>query len=192
MIALLGQGHAGVGEHAAHPLAGATIGYGDDDGVARARERPHAAHEALLAAGDLGTTSDELGVDRATRAHERHQREALALAELELARRHVQAVEVDLGRLGQRLELLSAADGVVEERARLGDHDERLGREVLGGDAGALVEQRQVLLDAVEVDALLDELEVMGHERVGERGWRTAPSRRCSPARTPSASSRTG
>ena len=63
------------------------------------------------------------------------------------------------------LELFSAADGVVEERAGLGDHDERVGAEVVGGEPDALVEERQVALDAVEVDALAQQLEVVRDRR---------------------------
>ena len=50
------------------------------------RERAHAADEALLAAGDLGAARGELGVDAGAGAVQRHEREALALAEVELRR----------------------------------------------------------------------------------------------------------
>jgi hypothetical protein len=57
--------------------------------------------------------------------------------------------------------LLGTTCGVVEEGARLGDHDERVSGQIVGEHTGLLVEVRQVTLHPVEVDPLLHEFEVV-------------------------------
>ena len=158
--------HAGLGEQVGDLAPRAAVGHGERDRVAGGEQRADAADEALLAARDLGAAGGQLGVDARAGAEDRQQREALARAEVELGRREVEAVELHAGGVGERGEFFSATNGVVEERAGLGHHGEDIGAEVLGGHRGALVEQRQEQLDAVEEDALLEQLELVCEERV--------------------------
>ncbi len=169
VVALDFHAHAGLGQQVGDLAAGSAIGDGQRDRVAGREQRTNAADEALFTAGDLGTTRGELGVDVGPGAEDREQGEALPCAEVEFGGREVQAVELHTGSVGKRGELFSATNGIVEEGARLGDDGQDVGAEVLGGHSGALVEQRQEELDAVEEDALLEQLELVRQERVLER-----------------------
>ena len=160
----LDEGDVLVGEAQLERLARAAVRDREEHGRAVAHELAHAPDELCVGARDLGLAHGELGRGR-TGARTQHGREGQALlaAKVHLARRGVEPLERDAGRVGRGEDLVGLAHAVVKEGARLGEHHERAGAEVLERRGGGAVELREVALERGSCGTLANELQVGGH-----------------------------
>ena len=107
-------------------------------------DRLHALDKAVVRPGKRGLLDLELGGHRTARPDDAHVVQALLAAKVELLRPHVQAVQARNARLDcAGVDLLVRARAVVEQRARLGEHHERVFVQVRERRGGGAVENRQ-------------------------------------------------
>ena len=107
-------------------------------------DRLHALDKAVVRPGKRGLLDLELGGHRTARPDDAHVVQALLAAKVELLRTHVQAVQARNARLDcAGVDLLVRARAVVEQRARLGEHHERVLVQMRERRGGGAVEHRQ-------------------------------------------------
>jgi hypothetical protein len=160
---------ARLGERPRERLALTTVVRGHDDPVPGLEQAAQSGDGARLAARDVRPPRGDLRVGRASRAQERQEREALATTEVDLPGLQEVPCRVDV-RGGRGLDdLVGTAGQVAEDGARLGDHHERVSRDVVGGRGELLVDAGQIGVHPVEVDALRDEIELVRELGVAER-----------------------
>ncbi len=116
--------HAGVHKCAAQPVAALAIAHRSDHAIPGVDERTQARGEHLFPAAHLGTPCHDLTVGGAGGAQHREERQPLATAQVDLRGREEEPVEGAGDRIGLRLELAPAAHEIIEDGARLRDHDE--------------------------------------------------------------------
>ena len=154
------KGNALVAKGELHRLARAAVGNGKHAGIALAHDLLDARHETVVRACDGRLLNLELGRHRAAGTDEAHIVQALLGAKVELLGAHVQAVQtVDPRLAGTRLDILVGAQAIVEQRARLGQHYERLAAHMRKRAHGLAVHHRQKAVELRRDDARIHHLE---------------------------------
>ena len=154
------KGNALVAKGELHRLARAAVGNGKHAGIALAHDLLDARHKAIVRACDGRLLNLELGRHRAAGTDEAHIVQALLGAKVELLGAHVQAVQtVDPRLAGTRLDILVGAQAIVEQRARLGQHYERLAAHMRKRAHGLAVHHRQKAVELRRDDARIHHLE---------------------------------
>ena len=154
------KGNALVAKGELHRLARAVVGNGKHAGIALAHDLLDARHKAIVRACDGRLLNLELGRHRAAGTDEAHIVQALLGAKVELLGAHVQAVQtVDPRLAGTRLDILVGAQAIVEQRARLGQHYERLAAHMRKRAHGLAVHHRQKAVELRRDDARIHHLE---------------------------------
>ena len=143
-----------------HRLARTAVGDGKHTGIALAHDLLDARHKTVVRACDGRLLNLELCRHRAAGTDEAHIVQALLGTKVELLGTHVQAVQtVDPRLAGTRLDILVGAQAIVEQRARLGQHHERLAAHVRQRAHGLAVHHRQKAVELRRDDARIHHLE---------------------------------
>ena len=143
-----------------HRLACATVGNGKHAGIALAHDLLDTRHKAIVRACDGRLLNLELGGHRTAGADEAHVVQALLSTKVELLGAHVQAVQtIDPRLAGTGLDILVGAQAVVEQRARLGQHHERLAAHMRQRTHSLAVHHRQKAVELGRDDARVHHLE---------------------------------
>ena len=121
------KGNALVAKGEFHRLARTAVGNGKHAGIALAHDLLDARHKTVVRACDGRLLNLELGRHRTAGTDEAHVVQALLGTKVELLGTHVQTVQaVDTRLAGTCLDILVGVQAIVEQRARLGQHHERL------------------------------------------------------------------
>ena len=143
-----------------HRLARTAVGDGKHAGIALAHDLLDARHKAIVRARDGRLLNLELCRHRTAGTNQAHVVKALLGTKVELLGTHVQAVQtVDPRLAGTRLDILVGAQAVVEQRARLGQHHERLAAHMRQRAHGLAVHHRQKAVELGRDDACIHHLE---------------------------------
>ena len=154
------KGNALVAKGELHRLARTAVGDGKHAGIALAHDLLDARHKTVVRACDGRLLNLELGRHRTAGTDEAHVVQALLGAKVELLGAHVQAVQtVDPRLAGTRLDILVGAQTIVEQRARLGQHHERLAAHMRQRTHGLAVHHRQKAVELRRDDARIHHLE---------------------------------
>ena len=154
------KGNALVAKGELHRLARTAVGDGKHAGIALAHDLLDARHKTVVRACDSRLLNLELGRHRTAGTDEAHVVQALLGAKVELLGTHVQAVQtVDPRLAGTCLDILVGAQAIVEQRARLGQHHERLAAHVRQRAHGLAVHHRQKAVELGRDDARIHHLE---------------------------------
>ena len=121
------KGNALVAKGELHRLARTAVGDGKHAGIALAHDLLDAHHKTVVRACDGRLLNLELSRHRTAGTDEAHVVQALLGTKVELLGTHVQTVQaVDTRLAGTCLDILVGVQAIVEQRARLGQHHERL------------------------------------------------------------------
>ena len=143
-----------------HRLARTAVGDGKHAGIALAHDLLDARHKAIVRARDGRLLNLELCRHRTAGTNQAHVVKALLGTKVELLGTHVQAVQtVDPCLAGACLDILVGAQTVVEQRARLGQHHERLAAHMRQRAHGLAVHHRQKAVELGRDDARIHHLE---------------------------------
>ena len=154
------KGNALVAKGELHRLARAAVGDGKHAGIALAHDLLDARHKTVVRASDGRLLNLELGRHRTAGTDEAHIVQALLGTKVELLGTHVQAVQtVDPRLAGTCLDILVGAQAIVEQRARLGQHHERLAAHVRQRTHGLAVHHRQKAVELGRDDVRIHHLE---------------------------------
>ena len=154
------KGNALVAKGELHRLARAAVGDGKHASIALAHDLLDARHKTVVRACDGRLLNLELGRHRTAGADETHIVQALLGTKVELLGTHVQAVQtVDPRLAGTCLDILVGAQAIVEQRARLGQHHERLAAHMRQRAHGLAVHHRQKAVELRRDDARIHHLE---------------------------------
>ena len=154
------KGNALVAKGELHRLARTAVGDGKHAGIALAHDLLDARHKTVVRACDGRLLNLEFGRHRTAGTDEAHIVQALLGAKVELLGTHVQAVQtVDPRLAGTRLDILVGAQAIVEQRARLGQHHERLAAHMRQRAHGLAVHHRQKTVELRRDDARIHHLE---------------------------------
>ena len=154
------KGNALVAKGELHRLARTAVGDGKHAGIALAHDLLDARHKTVVRACDGRLLNLELGRHRTAGTDEAHIVQALLGTKVELLGTHVQAVQtVDPRLAGTCLDILVGAQAIVEQRARLGQHHERLAAHVRQRAHGLAVHHRQKAVELGRDDARIHHLE---------------------------------
>ena len=154
------KGNALVAKGELHRLARTAVGDGKHAGIALAHDLLDARHKTVVRACDGRLLNLELGRHRTAGTDEAHIVQALLGTKVELLGTHVQAVQtVDPRLAGTCLDILVGAQAIVEQRARLGQHHERLAAHVRQRAHGLAVHHRQKAVELRRDDARIHHLE---------------------------------
>ena len=154
------KGNALVAKGELHRLARTAVGNGKHAGIALAHDLLDARHKTVVRACDGRLLNLKLGRHRTAGTDEAHIVQALLGAKVELLGTHVQAVQtVDPRLAGTCLDILVGAQAIVEQRARLGQHHERLAAHVRQRAHGLTVHHRQKAVELRRDDARIHHLE---------------------------------
>ena len=157
------KGYALVAKGELHRLARAAVGNGKHAGIALAHDFLDARHKTVVRACDGRLLNLELGRHRTAGTDEAHVVQALLGTKVELLGAHVQAVQaIDPRLAGTGLDILVGAQAIVEQRARLGQHHERLAAHVRQRAYGLAVHHRQKAIELGRDDARIHHLEQCG------------------------------
>ena len=127
-----------------HRLARTAVGNGKHAGIALAHDLLNSRHKAVVRTRDCRLLNLELGGHRTAGTDKAHIIQALLSTKVELLGAHVQAVQtVDPRLAGTGLDILVSAQTIVEQRARLGQHHERLAAHMRQRAYGLAVHHRQ-------------------------------------------------
>ena len=154
------KGNALVAKGELHRLARTAVGDGKHAGIALAHDLLDARHKAIVRACNGRLLNLELGRHRTAGTDEAHIVQALLGTKVELLGTHVQAVQtVDSRLAGTCLDILVGAQAIVEQRARLGQHHERLAAHMRQRAHGLAVHHRQKAVELRRDDARIHHLE---------------------------------
>ncbi len=154
------KGNALIAKGELHRLARAAVGNGKHAGVALAHNLLDARHKTVIRACDGRLLNLELGRHRTAGTDQAHVVQALLGTKVELLGTHVQAVQtVDPRLAGTCLDILVGAQAVIEQRARLGQHHERLAAHMRQRTHGLAVHHRQKAIELGRDDARIHHLE---------------------------------
>ena len=154
------KGNALVAKGELHRLARAAVGNGKHAGIALAHYFLNARHKTVVRACDSRLLNLELRRNRTAGTDEAHIVQALLGTKVELLGAHVQAVQtVDSRLAGTCLDILVGAQAIVEQRARLGQHHERLAAHMRQRAHGLAVHHRQKAVELGRDDARIHHLE---------------------------------
>ena len=154
------KGNALVTKGELHRLARTAVGDGKHAGIALAHDFLDARHKAIVRARNGRLLNLELCRHRTAGTDEAHIVQALLGTKVELLGTHVQAVQtVDPRLAGTCLDILVGAQAIVEQRARLGQHHERLAAHVRQRTHGLAVHHRQKAVELGRDDARIHHLE---------------------------------
>ena len=154
------KGNTLVAKGKLHRLARTAVGDGKHAGIALAHDLLDARHKTVVRACDGRLLNLELSRHRTAGTDEAHIVQALLGAKVELLGTHVQAVQtVDPRLAGTRLDILVGAQAIVEQRARLGQHHERLAAHMRQRAHGLAVHHRQKAVELRRDDARIHHLE---------------------------------
>ena len=143
-----------------HRLARTAVGDGKYAGIALAHDLLDARHKAIVRARDGRLLNLELCRHRTAGTDQAHVVKALLGTKVELLGTHVQAVQtVDPRLAGTCLDILVGAQAIVEQRARLGQHHERLAAHMRQRAHGLAVHHRQKAVELGRDDAHIHHLE---------------------------------
>ena len=143
-----------------HRLARTAVGDGKHAGIALAHDLLDARHKAIVRARDGRLLNLELCRHRTAGTNQAHVVQALLGTKVELLGTHVQTVQtVDPRLAGTRLDILVGAQAIVEQRARLGQHHERLAAHMRQRAHGLAVHHRQKAVELGRDDARIHHLE---------------------------------
>ena len=143
-----------------HRLARTAVGDGKYAGIALAHDLLDARHKAIVRARDGRLLNLELCRHRTAGTNQAHVVKALLGTKVELLGTHVQAVQtVDPRLAGTCLDILVGTQAIVEQRARLGQHHERLAAHVRQRAHGLAVHHRQKAIELGRDDARIHHLE---------------------------------
>ena len=157
------KGNALVAKGKLHRLARTAVGDGKHAGIALAHDLLDARHETVVRSCDGRLLNLELGRHRTAGTDEAHIVQALLGAKVELLGTHVQTVQtVDPRLAGTCLDILVGAQAIVEQRARLGQHHERLAAHMRKRAHGLAVHHRQKAVELRRDDARIHHLEQCG------------------------------
>ena len=154
------KGNALVAKGELHRLARAAVGDGKHAGIALAHDLLDARHKTVVRACDGRLLNLELGRHRTAGTDEAHIVQALLGTKIELLGAHVQTVQaVNPCLAGTGLDILVGAQTVVKQRARLGQHHERLAAHVRQRAYGLAVHHRQKAVELGRDNACIHHLE---------------------------------
>ena len=154
------KGNALVAKGELHRLARTAVGNGKHAGIALAHDFLNARHKAIVRARDGRLLNLELCRHRTAGTDEAYVVQALLGTKIELLGTHVQAIQtVDPRLAGTRLDILVGTQAIVEQRARLGQHHERLAAHVRQRAHGLAVHHRQKAVELGRDDACIHHLE---------------------------------
>ena len=154
------KGNTLVAKGELHRLARAAVGDGKYAGIALAHDLLDARHKAIVRARDGRLLNLELCRHRTAGTNQAHVVKALLGTKVELLGTHVQAVQtVDPRLAGTCLDILVGAQAIVEQRARLGQHHERLAAHMRQRAHGLAVHHRQKAVELGRDDARIHHLE---------------------------------
>ena len=157
------KGNAFVAKGELHRLARTAVGNGKHAGIAFAHDLLNARHKAVVRARDGRLLNLELGRHRTASADQAHIVQALLSTKIELLGTYIQAIQSVNPRLaGTRLDILVGTQAIVEQRARLGQHHERLAAHVRQRAHGLAVHHRQKAIELGRDDARIHHLEQCG------------------------------
>ena len=154
------KGNALVAKGELHRLARTAVGDGKHAGIALAHDLLDARHKTVVRACDGRLLNLELSRHRTAGTDEAHIVQALLGAKVELPGTHVQAVQtIDPRLAGTCLDILVGAQAIIEQRARLGQHHERLADHMRQRAHGLAVHHRQKAVELRRDDARIHHLE---------------------------------
>ena len=154
------KGNALVAKGELHRLARAAVGNGKHAGIALAHDLLDTRHKAVVRARDGWLLDLELSRHRTAGTNQTHVIQALLGTKVELLGAHVQAVQtVDPRLAGTGLDILVGAQAIVEQRARLGQHHERLAAHMRQRAHGLAVHHRQKAVELGRDNARVHHLE---------------------------------
>ena len=154
------KGNALVAKGELHRLARTAVGDGKHAGIALAHDLLDARHKTVVRACDGRLLNLEFCRNRTAGTDEAHIVQALLGTKVELLGTHVQAVQtVDPRLAGTCLDILVGAQAIVEQRARLGQHHDRLAAHMRQRTHGLAVHHRQKAVELGRDDARIHHLE---------------------------------
>ena len=153
------KGNALVAKGELHRLARTAVGNGEHAGIALAHDLLDTRHKAVVRTRDCRLLNLELGGHRTAGTDKAHIIQALLSTKVELLGAHVQAVQtVDPRLAGTGLDILVGTQAIVEQRARLGQHHERLAAHMRQRAHGLAVHHRQKAVELGRDDARVHHL----------------------------------
>ncbi len=157
------KGNALVAKGELHRLARTAVGNGKHAGVALAHDFLNARHKTVVRACDSRLLDLELRRHRAAGTDQAHVVQALLGTKIELLGTYIQAIQpVNPCLASTRLDILVGTQAIVEQRARLGQHHERLAAHVRQRAHGLAVHYRQKAVELGCNDARIHHLEQCG------------------------------
>ena len=154
------KGNAFVAKGELHRLARTAVRDGKHAGVALAHNLLNARHKTVVRARDGRLLNLELSRHRTAGTNQAHVVQALLSTKIELLGTYIQAIQSVNPRLaGTRLDILVGTQAIVEQRARLGQHHERLAAHVRQRAHGLAVHHRQKAIELGRDDARIHHLE---------------------------------
>ena len=154
------KGNALVAKGELHRLARTAVGNGKHAGVALAHDFLNARHKAIVRARNGRLLNLELRRHRAAGTNQAHVVQALLGTKIELLGTYIQAIQpVNPCLASTRLDILVGTQAIVEQRARLGQHHERLAAHVRQRAHGLAVHYRQKAVELGCNDARIHHLE---------------------------------
>ena len=154
------KGNALVAKGELHRLARTAIGDGKHAGIALAHDFLNARHKAIVRTRDGRLLNLELGRNRTAGTDEAYVVQALLSTKIELLGTYIQAIQsVDPRLAGTGLDILVGTQAIVEQRARLGQHHERLAAHVRQRAHGLAVHHRQKAVELGRDDTRIHHLE---------------------------------
>ena len=157
------KGNALVAKGKLHRLARTAVGNGKHAGVALAHDFLNARHKTVVRARNGRLLNLELRRHRAAGTDEAHVVQALLGTKIELLGTYIQAIQpVNPCLASTRLDILVGTQAIVEQRARLGQHHERLAAHVRQRAHGLAVHYRQKAVELGCNDARIHHLEQCG------------------------------
>ena len=154
------KGNALVAKGELHRLARTAVGNGKHAGVTLAHDFLNARHKAIVRTRDGRLLNLELGRNRTAGTDEAYVVQALLSTKIELLGTYIQAIQsVDPRLAGTGLDILVGTQAIVEQRARLGQHHERLAAHVRQRAHGLAVHHRQKAVELGRDDTRIHHLE---------------------------------
>ena len=154
------KGNALVAKGELHRLARTAVRDGKYAGIALAHDFLNARHKAIVRARNGRLLNLELCRHRTAGTNQAHVVQALLSTKIELLGTYIQAIQSVNPRLaGTRLDILVGTQAIVEQRARLGQHHERLAAHVRQRAHGLAVHHRQKAIELGRDDARIHHLE---------------------------------
>ena len=154
------KGNALVAKGELHRLARTAVGNGKHAGVTLAHDFLNARHKAIVRTRDGRLLNLDLGRNRTAGTDEAYVVQALLSTKIELLGTYIQAIQsVDPRLAGTGLDILVGTQAIVEQRARLGQHHERLAAHVRQRAHGLAVHHRQKAVELGRDDTRIHHLE---------------------------------